>query len=87
MISGDLWKILGINWNWNLYNSVKSKQKSKSYGANFNLEKLLSAIQEQVKFLKLGIWFQFYHALNKDTFFDSPGISSYYCKTYVIGLV
>ena len=28
---------------------------------------------EQVKFLKSGIWFQFYSASNKDTFFDSPG--------------
>ena len=25
--------------------------------------------QEQVKFLKLGIWFQFYNASNKDTCF------------------
>ena len=30
--------------------------------------------QKQVKFLKSGIWFQFYNASNKDTFFDSPGI-------------
>ena len=28
--------------------------------------------QEQVKFLKSGIWFQFYKASNKDIFFYSP---------------
>ena len=28
--------------------------------------------QEQVKFLKSGIWFQFYKASNKDTLFYSP---------------
>ena len=28
--------------------------------------------QEQVKFLKSGIWFQFYYASNKDTFFTHP---------------
>ena len=28
--------------------------------------------QEKVEFLKLGIWFQFQAAPNKDTFFDCP---------------
>ena len=33
-----------------------------------------SFFQEQVKFVKLGIWFEFYNASNKDTsFFYSPG--------------
>ena len=32
--------------------------------------------QEQVKFLKSGIWVQFYNALNKDRFFDSLGTTT-----------
>ena len=33
-------------------------------------------LQEEVKFLKSGNWFQFYNASNKDTFFDLPGMFS-----------
>ena len=40
--------------------------------------------QELVKFLKSGIWFKFYNASNKDTFFDSPGgfniVNASYCQ-------
>ena len=60
-------EILGENWNRNLYNSVKSKQKSKNYGVQNLSGRTL--FQEQVKFLKSGIWFQFYNASNKDTYF------------------
>ena len=38
--------------------------------------------QEKVKFLKSGIWFQFYASSNKDTFLDSDFFRTWAFKSY-----
>ena len=66
IISIDLWHILRkIEFETYVIQSNQSKNK-KIIVQNLSWR---IPFQEQVKFLKSGIWFQFYKASNKDTFF------------------
>ena len=78
MISGDLRNFLGKT---DIETYIIHPNQSKS--REFIVENVSWRIlfQEQVKFLKSGIWFQFYNASNKDTFFR---LTRYYNKLFGI---
>ena len=67
MISGDMQKFLGEKIEIETYIIQSNQSKNqKIMVQNLNWRILF---QEQVKFLKSGIWFQFYNVSNNDTFF------------------
>ena len=75
MISGDMQKFWGKKIESETYKTQSSQMKKKKKKIIVQNLSWRIVFQEKVKFLKSGIWFQFYSASNKDTFFESPGMS------------
>ena len=71
MISGDLRKFFFFWGGGEIETETYIIQSNQSKSGEITVQNLSWRIffQEEVKFLKSGIWFQFYSASNKDTFF------------------